>query len=106
MANFDIPRTPVPDWRTGTGLRPMADQVFDLVDQFDREKDMRSIGALTQGLRWVDQAYTPNDTVDAHEWQVAARAIRKVMGNPAIPIAERGDRLAQAFDKEAQAAKK
>lgn len=106
MANFDIKRTVVPDWRGETHpAKPMADQIGDVLDTFDKQKDTRSIGALTQGLRWIDQAHTPDDTIDPKEWQAVSRAMRKALGD-GVAVAGRAERIERAFAEEAAAAAK
>ena len=102
MGDFVVSRAVVPDWQGGgRPARPMADQVADVLEKFDDEKDMRSIVALTQGMRWIDQAHTKDDTIDSKEWQSVSRAMRKALGDPKAP-GERAERIIQAFTEEAE----
>ncbi len=80
----------------------MGRQVGALVTIFDRQKDMRSIGALMQGIRWIDEAHTHDASIDASEWQAVSRAMRKALGDGAHCRAEgRAERIEQAFAEEA-----
>lgn len=102
MGDFFISRKPVPDWRGDTlPQRPMADQIGDLMEQFDAEKDMRSIGALAQGLRWIDETHKKDDTIDPEEWEAARRAMRKALGGGAPP-GDRAQRIERAFAEESE----
>lgn len=80
----------------------MGTQVGALVTVFDRQKDMRSIGALMQGIRWIDEVHTKDDTIDATEWQAVSRAMRKALGDCMKPEG-RAERIEQAFAEEARA---
>jgi hypothetical protein len=102
MGDFVVSREPVPDWRTtgSTPVRPMADQIGDVLEQFDDQKDFRSIVALTQGMRAVDQRFSTDDTIDRKEWEVVRRAMRKALGDPKAPVDNRAERITKAFDEE------
>lgn len=103
MGDFRIGDLKVPHWReNGRPARPMGRQVGALVTVFDRQKDMRSIGALMQGIRWIDETHTKDDTIDGQEWQAVSRAMRRALGDCMKPEG-RPERIERAFAEEAQA---
>ena len=109
MGSFRIGDLKVPCWRRDDRApRSMGRQIGALVTVFDRQKDMRSIGALMQGIRWIDETHTKDDTIDAAEWQAVTRAMRKALGdgNRVHDLEGRAERLEQAFAQEAAALRK
>ena len=105
MGRFHVGDLKVPHWRgSDRPDRHMGRQVGALVTIFDRQKDMRSIGALMQGIRWIDETHSQDASVDATEWQAVSRAMRKALGNGTHAKVEgRAERIEKAFAEEAAA---
>ena len=83
----------------------MGRQIGALVTVFDRQKDLRSIGALMQGIRWIDETHTQDNTIDAREWRAVSRALWKALGE-CMAVDGRAERIEKAFAEEAAVAAK
>ena len=100
---FRISDLAVRDWRTPSeaespaDLRPMSDQVWEVLEAFTSSDQ---IAGLMQGLKLVDAIVTPDATIDAAEWAVAAQAMRRALGGgePERVAAASGEAIYSAFE--------